>query len=62
MVLQRTALPPERSAQPGTTSREAVALTLWSLEEGSAVPLNRTIASRRTGRLSWRELIRAGPP
>ncbi|MFJ1252837.1 pilus assembly protein PilY [Cupriavidus sp. CuC1] len=62
VVLQRTALPPERSAQPGTTSREAVALTLWSLEEGSAVPLNRTIASRRTGRLSWRELIRTGPP
>ncbi len=62
VVLGRVPLPAERSIQPGITSREAVALTLWSLEEGSAVPLNRTIASRRTGRLSWRELIRAGPP
>lgn len=62
VVLGRVPLPPERSPQPGIASREAVALTLWSLEHGRAVPHNRTVASRRTGRLSWRELIRSGSP
>jgi type IV pilus assembly protein PilY1 len=62
VVLGREPLPPERPAQPGITSREATALTLWSLEDGRAVPHNRTVASRRTGRLSWRELIRSGSP
>lgn len=62
VVLERAALPPKLAPQPGVTSHEDVTLTLWSLEEGSAVPLNRTVASRRTGRLSWRELIRSGSP
>ncbi|EHP38760.1 Type IV pilus assembly protein, tip-associated adhesin PilY1 [Cupriavidus basilensis OR16] len=62
IALERTALPPERAASPGVTSIEAVALTLWSREDGRAVPLNRTIASRRTGRLRWRELTRSGSP
>lgn len=62
VVLERAALPPKLAPQPGVTSHEDVTLTLWSLEEGNAVPLNRTVASRRTGRLSWRELIRSGSP
>lgn len=62
VVLERAALPPQPAPQPGVTSREDVTLTLWSLEKGSAVPLSRTVASRRTGRLSWRELIGSGSP
>ncbi|GAB7546162.1 pilus assembly protein [Cupriavidus sp. 8B] len=62
VVLGRALLPPVRSPQPGASSREAFALTMWSLEDGRAVPHNRTVASRRTGRLRWRELIRSGSP
>lgn len=62
IVLGRAPLPPAHPTQPGITSREAVALTLWSLEHGRAVPHNRTVASRRTGRLRWRKLIRSGSP
>lgn len=62
VVLGREPLPPERPATPGITSREATALTLWSLEDGRAEPHNRTVASRRTGRLRWRELIRSSAP
>lgn len=38
---------------------EDAAYTLWSIDGGHATPLNRIYASRRKGRLGWRELIPA---
>ncbi|ODV40906.1 hypothetical protein AWV79_03165 [Cupriavidus sp. UYMMa02A] len=46
-------------AQPvaGTSSSQAHAVTLWSADERSARPLSTAIATRRTGRISWREIV-----
>ncbi|WP_349607119.1 hypothetical protein [Cupriavidus sp. DF5525] len=41
----------------GTSGREAHALALWSVDSSTAARLAQTVASRRTGRLAWRELV-----
>ncbi|MGO4325614.1 pilus assembly protein PilY [Cupriavidus sp. 2TAF22] len=60
--LAATPLSPAPPSGPGLGARATVTLTLWSLEAGRATQLASTVASRRTGRLRWRELIRAGAP
>lgn len=62
IALARMPLAAAEPPRPGRAARETVALTLWSVEAGHATPLDGTVASRRTGRLRWRELIRAGVP
>ncbi len=57
-VLTREALP-GMTPQAGSAGREVHALALWAVENGVATRLARVVASRRTGRLAWREL--AGP-
>lgn len=43
----------------GAPGRDASALALWSVDSSAATRLTQAVASRRTGRLAWREL--AGP-
>ncbi|MEM5427331.1 pilus assembly protein PilY [Cupriavidus oxalaticus] len=57
-ILTRQALP-GMTPQPGTAGREVHELALWAVENGVAARLAHVVASRRTGRLAWREL--AGP-
>ncbi|BDB25129.1 pilus assembly protein PilY [Cupriavidus sp. P-10] len=57
-TLTREALP-GITPQAGSAGREVYALALWTLKDGAATRLAQVVASRRTGRLSWREL--AGP-
>lgn len=46
--------------QAGASSREAHEAALWAVDGATARPLAATVTTRRTGRLSWREL--AVPP
>ncbi|WP_454722417.1 MULTISPECIES: hypothetical protein [Cupriavidus] len=62
LILARAPLVHGTPPRPGLPARQTTALTLWSLDAGYATPLGGTVASRRTGRLRWRELIRAGVP
>ncbi|QBY53988.1 PilC/PilY family type IV pilus protein [Cupriavidus oxalaticus] len=50
---------PGMTPQAGSAGREVHALALWAVENGVATRLAHVVASRRTGRLAWREL--AGP-
>ncbi|QEZ47496.1 PilC/PilY family type IV pilus protein [Cupriavidus oxalaticus] len=57
-ILTRETLP-GMTPQAGSAGREVHALALWAVENGVATRLAHVVASRRTGRLAWREL--AGP-
>jgi type IV pilus assembly protein PilY1 len=41
----------------GTSSAQAHTVTLWSVDRNTAQPLTTTVATRRTGRISWREIM-----
>ncbi|WER45115.1 PilC/PilY family type IV pilus protein [Cupriavidus sp. WKF15] len=43
--------------QAGASSTHAHTITLWAVDQASARPLSTTIATRRTGRISWREVV-----
>jgi type IV pilus assembly protein PilY1 len=56
---------PATPAQPGTASRQAYALSLWAVTGNAVTRVAQTLASRRTGRLRWREIVgpaREAPP
>lgn len=55
-VLTSTPRPGPRQP-PGTSGANAHTVTLWSVDRSSARPLSTTIATRRTGRISWREIM-----
>ncbi|CAG2148538.1 hypothetical protein LMG31506_03846 [Cupriavidus yeoncheonensis] len=56
LVLTSTPRPGPR--QPaGTSGAQAHTITLWSVDRSSARPLSTTVATRRTGRISWREIM-----
>ncbi|MBP0621708.1 PilC/PilY family type IV pilus protein [Cupriavidus consociatus] len=57
-ILTREALP-GMTPQAGSAGREVHELALWAVENGVTTRLAHVVASRRTGRLAWREL--AGP-
>jgi type IV pilus assembly protein PilY1 len=42
---------------PGETGRSAFDISLWAVTGNVARPVGHTVASRRTGRLGWRELM-----
>ncbi|WP_439683236.1 Type IV pilus assembly protein, tip-associated adhesin PilY1 [Cupriavidus oxalaticus] len=48
---------PGEAARPGLPASEAYALSLWAADGKEATLLTQTLASRRTGRLRWREII-----
>ncbi|WP_432257860.1 pilus assembly protein PilY [Cupriavidus sp. TMH.W2] len=48
---------PAAPAQPGRTGRQAYELSLWSVAGNTVTRLSQTLASRRTGRLRWREIV-----
>lgn len=50
---------PAAPAQPGRTARQAYELSLWAVDGNTVTRVSQTMASRRTGRLRWREI--AGP-
>ncbi|MGY2487042.1 pilus assembly protein PilY [Cupriavidus sp. CP313] len=44
-------------AQPGRTARQAYELSLWAVDGNTVTRVSQTMASRRTGRLRWREIV-----
>ncbi len=46
---------PRQSA--GTTGAQAHTITVWSVGRATTRPLSTTIATRRAGRVSWREIV-----
>lgn len=60
----RTELP-GTPAQPGEAGRQAYALSVWSATGNAVTRVAQTLATRRTGRLRWREIVgpaREDPP
>lgn len=55
----RTELP-GTPAQPGESGRQAYSLSVWSATDNAVTRVAQTVATRRTGRLRWREIV--GPP
>ncbi|MFJ4289015.1 pilus assembly protein PilY [Cupriavidus sp. NPDC089707] len=54
-ILTREPLP-GTAPQAGSAGREVQAVASWALKDGVATRLAHVVASRRTGRLAWREL------
>ncbi|WP_224080524.1 pilus assembly protein [Cupriavidus laharis] len=53
-----TSAPRPAPHQPaGASGAQAHTVTLWSVDRTSARPLSTTVATRRTGRISWREIM-----
>ncbi|SPA38034.1 Putative type 4 fimbrial biogenesis Pily1-related protein transmembrane [Cupriavidus taiwanensis] len=52
----RTELP-GTPAQPGGTGRQAFALSVWAATGNAVTQIAQTLATRRTGRLRWREIV-----
>ncbi|SPA45085.1 pilus assembly protein PilY [Cupriavidus taiwanensis] len=52
----RTELP-GTPAQPGGAGRQAYALSVWSATGNAVTRVAQTLATRRTGRLRWREIV-----
>ncbi|MBP0629966.1 pilus assembly protein PilY [Cupriavidus sp. AcVe19-1a] len=56
-VFVNTTPVPGGATTPGLSASEAYALSLWAADGKGATLLTQTLASRRTGRLRWREII-----
>ncbi|WP_265921372.1 pilus assembly protein [Cupriavidus nantongensis] len=52
----RTELP-GTPAQPGGAGRQAYAVSVWSATDNAVTQITQTLATRRTGRLRWREIV-----
>ncbi|MBB3012215.1 pilus assembly protein PilY [Cupriavidus alkaliphilus] len=52
----RTELP-STPAQPGGAGRQAFTLSVWSATGNAVTQIAQTLATRRTGRLRWREIV-----
>ncbi|MEC3764822.1 pilus assembly protein PilY [Cupriavidus sp. SS-3] len=52
----RTELP-GTPAQPGGAGRQAFALSVWAATGNAVTQIAQTLATRRTGRLRWREIV-----
>lgn len=52
----RTELP-GTPAQPGGAGRQAFAVSVWSATDNAVTQIAQTLATRRTGRLRWREIV-----
>ncbi|WP_354674702.1 pilus assembly protein [Cupriavidus alkaliphilus] len=52
----RTELP-STPAQPGGAGRQTFALSVWSATGNAVTQIAQTLATRRTGRLRWREIV-----
>lgn len=48
---------PGAPAQPGRTERQVYDLSLWAVDGNKVARLTQTLASRRIGRLRWREIV-----
>jgi type IV pilus assembly protein PilY1 len=59
---EQRSLPSISDPQPGATTRNTYDLSLWAMDGINARRLVRTVASRRVGRLGWRELVDPGAP
>jgi type IV pilus assembly protein PilY1 len=55
-VFVSTAELPGAPAQPGRSARQAYQLSLWAVDGNTVTRVSQTLASRRTGRLRWREI------
>jgi type IV pilus assembly protein PilY1 len=60
--VEQRPLPSVSDPEPGATTRHTYDLSLWAIDGANARRLLRTVASRRVGRLGWRELIDPGAP
>ncbi|SOZ35722.1 pilus biosynthesis protein PilY [Cupriavidus neocaledonicus] len=48
---------PGTRAPPGGAGRQVYALSVWSATGSAVTPIAQTLATRRTGRLRWREIV-----